>query len=90
MKILDDCSQDRDKSTAVLDRLAASLGCSTEVFSNQAPHELSQTLELLSLWLGIEEGQNRAKALMLLRNMCAEAQASGEPVALSHAVQKPE
>jgi hypothetical protein len=90
MNILDDRSKDHEKSTAVLDRLARSLGCSTEVFSNQAPHELTHTLELLNLWLGIKEGQDRAKVLALLRNMCAKAQASGEPVALSHAMQKPE
>lgn len=87
-----------EKANALLDRLAASLGCSTEAFSGQNRHELSETLELLNLWLALEEPQDRAKALSFLRNARTKAQAldevrapiPGEPVALAHAMQKPE
>lgn len=83
---------------ASLNRLAAALGCSPEVFSNPPPSELGQTVELLSLWLAVKDVQDRAKVLLLLRKMSGRAealseiigQASGEPVALTSALQKPE
>ncbi|MFK5595654.1 hypothetical protein ACFZ8E_01385 [Methylobacterium sp. HMF5984] len=88
----------REKANALLDRLAASLGCSPEAFYGQNQHQLSETLELLNLWFALEEPQDRAKAMSFLRNAKTKARAldevraptSGEPVALAHAMQKPE
>lgn len=74
----------------MLDRLAASLGYSTEAFFDLALTEEGQTLELLRLWLTIEDEQDRAKVLTLMRSLSGNIQASGEPVALAHAMQKPE
>ena len=98
MSSTDLTSTQHEKANALLNRLAASLGCSTEAFSGQNQHELSETLELLNLWLALEEPQDRAKALSFLRNVRTKARAldevtaptPGEPVALAHAMQKPE
>ena len=87
---------DRGSEEASLNRLAAALGCSPKAFSDPSPPELDPTLELLSLWLAVEDVQNRAMVLALLRNMSGKpgapgataAQVSGEPAALTIAMQK--
>ena len=79
-----------NEQNETLRRLAVSLGCSTEAFSDPTATEEGQTLEFLRLWLTIEDGQDRAEVLALMRSMSVRAHASGEPVALAHAMQKPE
>lgn len=73
----------------MLDRLAASVGCSTEAFSDPTATQEGQTLEVLRLWLSVEDGQDRAKVLTLLRSLGGNMQVSGESVDLAHAMHKP-
>jgi len=98
MSMTDHQSQNRENKEAMLKRLADALDCSPKEFFGEAPNKLSQAAELLRLWFAIEDVHDRAKALVLLRNMSGgkvapgetKAPASGEPIALAHAMQKPE
>lgn len=74
----------------MLDRLAVSLGRPLEAFFDPALSEEGHTLELLRLWLTIEDRQDRAKVLALLQSMSGNVQGAGEPVYLAHAMQKPD
>ena len=72
----------------VLERLADSLGCSSEVFSGQAPSDLSDTLELITLWMATKDRQLRMRALAVLRNGSNNF-APSEPIALPTAAEEP-
>lgn len=56
------------RALSLLNRLAESLGCSPEAFFNQGSHELSETLELLTLWMATEDRPTRMRALVVLRS----------------------
>lgn len=53
--------------SSLLDRLAASLGCSPEVFFGQNPNELTEMLELLTLWMATKDKLHRRWILEVLR-----------------------
>ena len=75
--------------SALLDRLAASLGCSPEVFFGQAPNELSDMLELLTLWLATKDRPTRMRALAVLRGGPRQADMLDTDPALTRAMQSP-
>jgi hypothetical protein len=71
----------------LLDRLAASLGCSPEVFFGQNPNELSEMLELLTLWMATKDKLHRRWILEVLRAGVSGTAASDE--GLAHAMRPP-
>jgi hypothetical protein len=56
------------RSAYLLSRIAAALDCSIEAFSEPAPDEFAQTVELMPLWLTIEHEQDRMKVLSIVRS----------------------
>ena len=71
------------RALPLLNHLAESLGCSPETFFNQGSHELSDTLELLRLWMATEDRSIRMRALVVLRSGASRSNTSD-------AMQKPD
>ena len=74
--------------STLLNRIAAALGCSPEVFCRQNQGELAETLELLALWLETKDRPTRMRALMILRSRSGRAGASDG--ILTHATEPPD
>ena len=73
-----------------LGRLAEALDVPPDAFSDQTVCDLEQTTELMRLWHKITDTQDRAKVLAFVGAVSSRRQASGEPLVLAHAMQKPE
>lgn len=86
------------KINPVLQRLSEALDISPSEFLDQSSSDLGRSLELLALWVEIKDPQDQAKALSFLRSLIHPEQKSlnttiemsGEPIALAHAMQKPD
>ncbi|KQU18060.1 hypothetical protein ASG63_23715 [Methylobacterium sp. Leaf94] len=64
------------RSAFLLKRIAAVLNCPIEAFSETAPDEIAQTVELMPLWLTIEHEQDRMKVLSIVRSVASTAAAA--------------
>lgn len=62
-----DCCSTR--AASLLIRIATALDCPVEAFSKSASDEISQTAELMPLWLTIEHEQDRMKVLSIVRSV---------------------
>jgi hypothetical protein len=57
------------RSAYLLSRIAAALDCSIEAFLEPLPDEITQTVELMPLWLTIEHERDRMKVLSIVRSV---------------------
>lgn len=72
MKHIVETDNDNKKGRDVMRRIAAELGCSTDLFSGEVLDDPAQTAELLKLWLSIGNIQDRAKVLTYARTIAAQ------------------
>jgi hypothetical protein len=61
--------------SSLLERIAEALDCSIADLAGPTPNDLSQTVELLRLWMTIDSGQDRLKVLACIRNIAPAAAA---------------
>ena len=73
--MLDDVNPNAGSSeqNPALRRLAEALGIPVMALSDATVSDLSQTTELLRLWHGIADGQDRLKVLAMVRGVSAGA-----------------
>ena len=62
-----------DEPNPIFHRLAEALHISPTAFFDTTVCELSQTVELLRLWNGITDAQDRAKMLAMVRGISSHA-----------------
>lgn len=73
MKIVAETSNDNDIYRFIIERIASTLGCTIESILSKNNPDLEQTSDLLSLWISIENVQDRAKVLTYARIIAAQA-----------------
>lgn len=68
MKLINDSDAPAQTAT-VLDRIAIAIGCSVGALSNPTSRDPDPTVELLRLWAGIKDDQDRQKVLSFVRTI---------------------
>lgn len=57
------------ESDTRLKKLADALGCDISIFTQNKPHDLFQTNELLLLWHKLKDKQDRVKLLVFMHSI---------------------